>query len=320
MSDEGDRPVRVFVGANEGEQLPLRVLEYSIKRHTDLPVEVRTVDNTMAPAPTDDRFLAYTSFSYGRFAIPKLAGYSGRAIYLDSDMVVFRDIAELWNTPFDGAKILTEAGNDVSRRKGRSTAVMLLDCAALTWDPATIIAGLGVDYSYEELMSIRPLLQEGELQERLPNGWNSLDEMTPETRLLHYTEIRTQPWVFPGHPHGDFWIDELRRMLDDGSMQPDFISEQIALGFVRPSLLPEIGRHPDGVKLADADAMLAFDRKAGYVKHARLFADMKARSEAKRRRERELDPEGFRRRQRARRWQNFLRNPIKYVIDAERRA
>jgi hypothetical protein len=78
-------PVRVFVGAHETENLAFRVLEYSIRRHTNLPVEMRTIDNSLAPSPKDDRSLPYTNFSYGRFAVPKEAGYQGRAIYMDSN-------------------------------------------------------------------------------------------------------------------------------------------------------------------------------------------------------------------------------------------
>ncbi len=196
-SVDDDSVVRIFVGAHEHELLALKVLEYSIVRHTDLAVAVRTVDNTLAPMPADPRFAPYTRFSYGRFAIPKLVGYRGRAIYMDSDMLVFRDIAEVWNTAFDGAKILIEKQTRRSRKRGRSTAFMMMDCAALRWEPEEIIAGLGVHYDYEQLMSIDPLLEDGDLRDGLPLGWNSLDRMNDETRLLHFTRVKTQPWVVP---------------------------------------------------------------------------------------------------------------------------
>ena len=45
-------------------------------------------------------------FSFSRLQIPKLAGFSGRALYLDADMQVLGDIADLWTLPFDEADVL----------------------------------------------------------------------------------------------------------------------------------------------------------------------------------------------------------------------
>jgi hypothetical protein len=309
-------PVRIFVGAHPTEALPFKVLEHSIKRHTRLAVEMRTVDNSLAPTPTDVRFLPYTNFSYGRFAIPKLVGYRGRAIYMDSDMLVLADIAEVWNAPFDGAKILVEKVTDASRGKGRLTAVMLMDCSELRWDPEEIVARLGIDYDYEELMSVLPLLKEGELQDRLPVGWNSLDAMDEHTRLLHYTRIKTQPWVYPCHPLGHCWIDEVKMMLADGSLSPEWLREEVAQGHVRPSLLLELDlSERKGGRSATPGQLLKHDRQRGYVIHQKLFEWMAERKAARRAYERETDPEGFRRR----RWREFRRHPLKFLLDPRAR-
>lgn len=313
-------PVRIYVGAHETERLAYKVLEYSIRRHTALPVEMRTIDNSLVPRPKDDRFLPYTNFSYGRFAIPKLAGYAGRAIYMDSDMIVFRDIAEIWNMPFDGAKILVEKITDSTRGKGRLTAVMVMDCEALRWDPAEIMDGLGSKYDYSELMSVRPLLKEGDIQDRLPVGWNSLDEYTGETRLLHYTKIKTQPWVYPGHPLGHLWVDELRQMLRQGVVTEAEVRDEVKSGHVRPSLLTEL-RLDDRSAGAEPspDQLLKIDRKAGFVIHKKLYDDMARKRRARLEHERQTDPDGYRKRRRRRLWENFHRHPIRFFTDPEMR-
>ena len=310
---EMEEPVRVFVGAHATEKLPLMVLEYSIRRHTPLSVEFRTIDNSLAPAPTDPRFLPYTNFSYGRFAIPKEAGYQGRAIYMDSDMIVFRDIAEIWGAPFDGAKILVERVTDQTRGKGRLTAVMLMDCGALRWDPAEIVARLGTDYDYTQLMSILPLLEEGDLQDRLPVGWNSLDELTDETRLLHYTKIKTQPWVYPAHPLGHVWVDEVRRMLAENALDAATVRQEVANGHVRPSLLPELGlegKRPDGYW--SPARLLKHDKRRGYVIHQKLIDDMNAKEKARLEHARTVDPDRYWRERRHRMWRNFYRHPLRF--------
>jgi lipopolysaccharide biosynthesis glycosyltransferase len=311
-----EQPIKIFVGAHETELLAFKVLEHSLKRHTTLAVEMRTVDNSLAPTPPDTRFLAYTNFSYGRFAIPKLMGYQGRAVYMDSDMLVFKDIAELWNTPFNGAKILVEKLSEASAGKGRLTAVMLMDCRALVWNPEKIIAGLGSDYDYEQLMSIHPLLAEGDLQDRLPLGWNSLDEVTEHTRLLHYTKIKTQPWVYPGHPWGRLWIDEVKLMLDNGALSPELVKDEVAQGHVRPSLLLDLGLSEKHRGMAfSAKQLSKYDRQAGYVIHKKLFEAMAQRKAAKRAREQELNPAGFRKRQIRGQLRSFFRHPVKFLMN-----
>ncbi len=314
-----DDTVRIFVGAHEGERLPFEVLRHSICRHTPLDVEMRTVDNSLVPAPSDPRFIPYTNFSYGRFAIPKLAGYRGRAIYLDSDMIVFRDIGELWNTPFEGAAILIERVTGSSRDVARRGAVQLLDCAKLDWDPERIVARLGIDYDYDELMSLRPLLTEDGLADRLPLGWNSLDERHEHTRLLHYTRIRTQPWVCPSHPLGPLWVEELERMLDTGAMDASLVHAEVERGHIRPSLLAELGLQGGSEPRPSVRDLERLDREAGYVAHRDLLAAIARRKRALLAHQESLDPVGFRRRRRLRRLRRLIRHPIRFVTDPDRR-
>lgn len=314
MSENQDT-VRIYVGSAESELLAFRVLEHSIKRHTRLEVEMRTIDNSLAPPPPDARYLPFTNFSYGRFAIPKLAGYQGRAIYMDSDMIVFRDIEELWNTPFNGAKILVEMVTPAADKE-KLTAVMLMDCAALQWDPEEIVAGLGVNYDYEELMSMAPLLSEGMLQDRLPLGWNALDHVDDHTRLLHYTKVRTQPWVYTDHPFGDLWVDEIRIMLDSGVLEAGYIQEQVERKFIRPSLLIELGlseQHKG--KQWTPQALARYDKSRGFIIQQQLNERKLARKLAKLEYQRQTDPEGFLRERSKRRWRKFSRHPVRFLTD-----
>ena len=94
-----DDVIKVYVGADRSQQLAVKVLEYSIQRHTTAPVEVIPMIDLPVPVPKDPRNGQRTGFSYSRFCIPKLAGYSGRAVYMDADMQVFKDIQELWKLP-----------------------------------------------------------------------------------------------------------------------------------------------------------------------------------------------------------------------------
>jgi hypothetical protein len=234
----------------------------------------------------DPRHAPYTEFSFARFAIPALCGHRGRAVYMDSDMLVFRDIGELWDAPLDGAAVAIEAGSrsepgQIAHARNRHAAVMLMDCARLPWDVATIVSGLGRDYDYNALMGLAPLLDEGQIRESIPVGWNDLDRYDPaRTRNLHYTEIRTQPWVHPGHPHGALWVDALRGMLAAGAITADMVSAEVELGHVRPSLLRELGLPQAGGAALTTQALAEHDRSQGYVAHRALLARFAARKRA----------------------------------------
>ena len=285
-----ETPIRIFCGADRSQHLPFLVLADSIRRHSARAVEIRAIDNGDAPPVADPRCAPYTEFSFARFAIPALCGHRGHAVYMDSDMLVFHDIGELWDTPLDGAAIAIESGSrsapaSIAHARNRHAAVMLMDCAKLPWDVAEIVARLGRDFDYNALMSVDPLLGEGDMRELLPLGWNDLDRYDPaRTRNLHFTEIRTQPWMSPQHPHGALWVAALRRMLDAQAIDADAVRGEVALGHVRPSLLLELelelGRVPAPADELTPEALAAHDESRGFVAHRKLLARFAERKRA----------------------------------------
>ncbi len=289
--------IRIFCGADRSQRLPFLVLSDSIARHTRRALQITAIDNGDAPAVDDPRCAPYTEFSFARFAIPALCDHRGRAIYMDSDMLVFHDIGELWDTSMDGgpmgdAAIAIERGSrsapeQMAHARNRHAAVMLLDCAQLRWDLTEIVGRLGRDYDYNALMAMDPLLAPGQMQELIAAGWNDLDRYIPgRTRNLHYTEIRTQPWVDPRHPHAGPWIAALRRMLDEGTIAPATIREEVDLGHARPSLLVELDLEQSNGPVTPA-TLSAFDHARGFVAHRKLLARFAERKRAIARSERD---------------------------------
>lgn len=298
-------PIRVFVGADRSQALAVRVLEHSIRRHTTAAVEVVPMIDLDVPTPRDPRNGQRTGFSYSRFCIPELAGYQGRALYLDADMQVFRDIRELWEIPFDGCKVVIQEALPEDATQPEKTgapgerikqcSVMLLDCARLDWDIREIVAAMDRgDYDYAGLMYQLCLLDESEIRYGVPWQWNSLEHWDKSTGLLHYTDMYTQPWVSPDNPLGALWFAEVRAMLRDGSLRIDELEQEIAAGWFRPSLRTDVRwRHLLPRFLHDAfDRRLRrIDKRAGFVKHRAVYAAKKAREESIRRHEAALaDP------------------------------
>ena len=255
-----ESPVRVYVATTDAQMLSVKVLEYSIRKHASLTVEVYPMHlaNRVIPLPREEKNQPRTPFSFQRFLIPELASYRGRAIYLDSDMQVFRDIHELWTLPFDGASLLAarEPG-DTGRRPQFS--VMLLDCERLRWNIDDLVVQLDSGaLSYEQLMY--EMASAPDHRAAIPSYWNSLERFdAAETRLVHYTDMGTQPWVSTANPLGYLWMRDLFEALDGGFLTRDYVEEHIRQGYVRPSLRFQIDRREEDPRDIPADVQRGDD-------------------------------------------------------------
>jgi hypothetical protein len=232
-----EAPARVFVGTDQTQMLACRVLEFSIKKHASMTVEVTPIDNAGLPVPKDATRQARTGFSFCRFKIPALCNFSGRGIYLDADMLVLADIADLWSRPFEGADLLFA---EQSSAQGRlpQYSVLVLNCSNLQWDAQDIVSGLDQGrYDYTQLMHEFCILPPERKRALLPSEWNSLEHYEPgTTRLLHYTDMPNQPWVSDRNPNRKLWFSYLREAISEGFISEDFLYEEIARGHVAPAL------------------------------------------------------------------------------------
>lgn len=238
--ETGEAPARIYIGTDPSQMIAAKVFEYSVRRHATIPVAFDTMDRVTWPFPKDPENQPRTNFSFHRFAIPKLAGYRGRAAYVDADMLVFRDIRELWEIPFNDATVLYAPSSNPKRTKQFS--VMLMDCDRLRWDVAEIIAGMDAGrYDYDQLVGELCIEPDAVVQARIPPEWNSLDLYFPgKTGLLHYTHMETQPWVYSRHKHGDLWVECLRDAIADGAISLGEVGDAVIQGWVRPSLLRQL--------------------------------------------------------------------------------
>ena len=239
-------PLRVFVGAAERDLPAVRTLAHSIGRHSSVPVQVVPLTDVPVPMPRRREHRPRTPFSFARFAIPALCGYEGRAIYLDSDMLVFGDIAELGRLPFGDAHLLCSrqdvapaawAGSDWFH-PGRQFSAMVLDCERLAWDVDDIVGGLDAGrYSYADLLFRMAIVPDGRIGETVPVGWNHLEHYEPgTTRLLHYTAVPTQPWRSDDNPLGYLWEEAYRDAVLAGAVPWAEVETLVRSGEVKPSL------------------------------------------------------------------------------------
>jgi hypothetical protein len=163
--------IRVFIatGPRWAEHEP--VLEYSIRSNTDAPVEI----TWMRVGENDLVGHGCTGFTNFRYAIPRLAGGIGFGIYLDIDMLLLADIAELWAYRKPGAWVCLKDG---------TTEVSVIDCSLRF--PSAV-----ENYKKWDLQRLAPLSPD------IPLDWNTEDTTTPTMKLIHFTDLSRQPWFTP---------------------------------------------------------------------------------------------------------------------------
>jgi hypothetical protein len=219
-------PVRVFVGSERGQALATKVLAWSIRRHASMSVEVTNASKT--------------PFSFQRFVIPQICGHAGRAIYVDSDMLVFKDIREMWQSDMGKAQLLSVQPRPGSRRQPQQS-VLLLDCGRLDWDVTDIVARIDRgEFDYQQLISTVTVANDPPVR-AIGDEWNSLQHyQRGKTALLHYTDMPTQPWVSHRNPLGYLWFEALFAAIDDGYITVSEIADSVRDCHIRPTTLYQV--------------------------------------------------------------------------------
>lgn len=208
-----------------------KVLEHSVRKHATCPVEFHWMRSGDAPhyavsengdpgtwklgRPIDHAWPKRgwgTPFSCFRFAIPEMSGFSGRAVYMDADMVCLGDVRELRDRKLRKPWTCTGA---------RSTDVSIIQCDAFR-----------LDRDWPRIESMKPssattgayvgmLHALGWIDPTLDPNWNCTDNgmrWTEQTRLLHFTVVPQQPYrpyptvEYRQHPDkawADRWFAEL---------------------------------------------------------------------------------------------------------------
>ena len=71
----------------------------------------------------------------------------------------------------------------------------------------------------------------------LDPAWNSFDVHDAGTKLIHYTNLRTQPWKFPGHVHEDLWFHWFSEARKAGAITNQDIDKTLSRAYARQDIL-----------------------------------------------------------------------------------
>ncbi len=219
----------VFIHTNHKQMTGAYVAKYALHRfsaHAE-KFDVRIIDKSDYPyfdAHEGDEYLRdgirrvwlnddLQSFTPLRFMPPELMGYRGRAIVIDPDIFAVADVWELLSRDMQGKSIL------VRRRSGPkglidkmwASSVMLLDCARLEhWRVEEQFEEMfRFERDYQPWVGLK--LEDPDTLGPLEPEWNDFDRLMPDTKMLHTTRRRTQPWK-TGLPV-DFRIAERFRLF-----------------------------------------------------------------------------------------------------------
>lgn len=236
-----ESPVKVYIGSSSDQWLAHQVLSYSIKKNASTEVVTYPLyqNNIKLKLPKDKANQPRTPFSFQRFLIPELNQFKGKAIYLDSDMLVFSDIVNLWNRDIDQSEIFSAYS---SSQEGRipQFSVLLINCKKFKYTLSEIIQLLddGI-LDYESLMYDMKIAKQLEIN--IEPEWNSLEKYEQQkTKLLHYTDMTRQPWIHNTNPLGKLWVKELANAITDKVISKKELRTEIIKGNVKPSLIFQI--------------------------------------------------------------------------------
>ncbi len=87
--------IRVFIGYDPAEVVSFHVAAHSLMRHASQPVSITPLMLSQLPMTRPRDPMQSTEFSFSRFLVPYLCGFEGNAIFMDCDVLLRADIAEL---------------------------------------------------------------------------------------------------------------------------------------------------------------------------------------------------------------------------------
>jgi lipopolysaccharide biosynthesis glycosyltransferase len=218
-------PIPIFIGYDPREAIAYHTCVNSIIRHSSIPVAIVPVALNLFQDYSETHTDGSNHFIYTRFLVPHLMHHTGWAIFIDGDMIVRSDIAELWNLR-DFNKDVLVAKHDYKTRMSEKylgaknedyprknwSSVILWNCNSY---PNRKLTPEFVQKATGAELHRFTWLDDSRIGE-LPLEWNWLpDEYGPNlnANLLHYTLGTPCFHEFADTPQGEEWHRE--RMLTD---------------------------------------------------------------------------------------------------------
>lgn len=229
--------LKVFIGYDRRMPVLYNVAQHSLQTRASVPVSITPLNldhlKGIYKRPVDPN--QSTEFSFSRFLVPYLSGYEGWSLFMDNDMVINGDIAEVFNlynprftvlctkhnhVPTNETKFLG-AAQTVYEKKNWSSFMLFNNAACRMLTPEYVNTASGLDlhqfkWTTEDRIGDIPL------------EWNHLIGVSPNVGSLpknfHYTdggpyfkEECKQPW---------WWLSEYMDANDSANQDVFDLTEK----------------------------------------------------------------------------------------------
>ena len=224
--------IKIFIGFDRLNRIPTYALTDSILENSSIPVEFNYLHKgTLKEIFTRPKGeYDSTEFSISRFLVPYLSNYEGWSLFIDNDMLVEGDVAELKKLMSGDFTVRCTKHNQVVENDKKFlgekqtkynmknwTSVMIFNnakCRALT--PEYINSAHGLElHQFKWLNNIDQEIGE------IPLEWNYLcdvksigQEKITEPKLIHYTEGGPYFKATPNCEFADNWVKVYERIND----------------------------------------------------------------------------------------------------------
>ena len=201
------------------------------------------------------------SFTPLRLMPPGLMGYRSRSLVIDPDIFAVGDVFELLDRDMESKAIMARhrPGHN-GKRNYIASSVMLLDCSKLKhWEFEKQFASMfegKLDYEDWNTLDAEPPETIGFIEP----VWNDFDRLNADTKLLHNTKRRTQPWK-TGLP------------IDFTNRAPPLISKFLPENGIR--LWGKYQKHPDPRQEAFFFGLLRECVDAGKISRKEIETEMR---------------------------------------------
>jgi|TARA_R110000822_G_scaffold99102_2_gene223720 hypothetical protein len=218
--------INVFIGYDSKEKIAYHVLSESILRNSTKPVAITPIylPNIKDDFVRERNNLSSTEFSFSRFIIPHLMNYQGWALFMDCDMLMKTDIADLWRLrddkyavqvckhdyiPKEETKFLGQVQTKYQKKNWSSFMLMnCKKCTTLTPEYVSKASGL-------ELHQFKWLESE-ELIGELPLEWNWLVgeyDKKEDVKNVHFTKGGPYFEKYSNSDYADEWFNVYTNMV-----------------------------------------------------------------------------------------------------------
>ncbi|WFU48967.1 glycosyltransferase [Sinorhizobium terangae] len=191
----------IFIGFDSKEVVAYHVLCQSILEKSSIPVSFTPISlNNVERIFTRERNpLQSTEFSFSRFLVPYLSGYEGWSLFVDCDMLMRTDIAQLWELRDDRYAAMCVKHNYVPKvetkflgqvqtkyeKKNWSSVILFNNATCRKLDLNYVNTATGLELHQFKWLDSDDLIGE------LPPSWNWLVneyEYSPDAKLVHFTD------------------------------------------------------------------------------------------------------------------------------------